>query len=612
MPAPMFIGRRDNAYTERRRHTLQSGRAEAVTRGRARNAAPSTLWRLSKAAYTSHNSVINIILSPLDFSALTMALPLPLSPTRSPLLHPALSTSLSRSFGLNSPFSLSALSSSLTALSSSPGFSSMSMSLGRSFEERPKLEAQFFRNFSCCGLDLQDLHGLLEHFEECHVAFEDDAGTEGGMEVEMDMDDGGSDGTISGPPSPRLQGGARNVYELKKSALGFTSEGGSNGGSAPDSPATQNIHLDSGMELDMEMDDAPPFHLQHNSHLPLSSLATTSSLSSSGLTSFQPPAMSAFDSPLTASSQLASASLAGNKKKFSTAMNAHAQSRGLGMGGMGGLVGLDALTAARAASAYSTPDSSIPGTPTHEINESSLSFAPLNPSTGLAPSLLFPGTPADSPPSDDGEGSSSGGGRSDRERSLPPPHPSLTLPPTTITLQNGGIPTGLPPHLASALGPTQLTALHPLGTGVQISPSGRPYTPPSEKPFKCSVPGCDKSYKQQNGLKYHRLHGHCNQNNVGKEGSERGEGKPYVCHVQSCGKRYKNMNGLRYHYQHSGAHGALGLQMLAQACHPPPQFPPGHKRANGGNSNTTSRAGSPAPSAGPSRGSSPGGFPRLV
>ena len=26
------------------------------------------------------------------------------------------------------------------------------------------------------------------------------------------------------------------------------------------------------------------------------------------------------------------------------------------------------------------------------------------------------------------------------------------------------------------------------------------------------------------------------------------------------------MNGLRYHYQHSGAHGALGLQMLAQGC----------------------------------------------
>lgn len=96
----------------------------------------------------------------------------------------------------------------------------------------------------------------------------------------------------------------------------------------------------------------------------------------------------------------------------------------------------------------------------------------------------------------------------------------------------------------AALGPNSLaalpTALHPLGQGVQISPSGRPYTPPSEKPFKCTVPGCDKSYKQQNGLKYHRLHGHCGQNIVVREPpTEKVEGKPYVCHVASCGKRYK-------------------------------------------------------------------------
>ncbi|KAE8229962.1 hypothetical protein CF326_g5049 [Tilletia indica] len=34
------------------------------------------------------------------------------------------------------------------------------------------------------------------------------------------------------------------------------------------------------------------------------------------------------------------------------------------------------------------------------------------------------------------------------------------------------------------------------------------------KPFKCLQPGCDKAYKQMNGLKYHKLHGHCNQNNL--------------------------------------------------------------------------------------------------
>ena len=31
------------------------------------------------------------------------------------------------------------------------------------------------------------------------------------------------------------------------------------------------------------------------------------------------------------------------------------------------------------------------------------------------------------------------------------------------------------------------------------------------RPFKCPVIGCEKTYKNQNGLKYHKLHGHQNQ-----------------------------------------------------------------------------------------------------
>lgn len=426
----------------------------------------------------------------------------------SPLLHPALSSSLSRSFGLSSPFSLSSMSTSLQQLSGSPG---RLMALGRSFEERPRLEAQFFSNFNCCGLDLKDLHGLLEHFEECHVAF--DESDEPGMDVEMDMEDGGSEGTISGPPSPRLQSGGqalRSLYEVKKSTLSAFDL-------APSSPATAALHLDSGMELDMEMDDTPipslntyalPATTRHTMSI---STGTSTTLHASGSTSSYPPPMSAFDGPL----QLAGTS----KKKFSTAMNAHALNGN--MRGLGGMMGLEALAAARAASAYSTPDSSVPGTPVMEEVpgggvDGLFSNSSITPSS-LAPSLLFPTTPVESPPSDSGsnhDGSNSG---TDSKESTP--------------------------HM-TALGPGALSALpsslHPLGSGVQISPSGRPYTPPSEKPFKCNVVGCDKSYKQQNGLKYHRLHGHCNQNNVGKEGHEvRGEGKPYVCHVTSCGKRYK-------------------------------------------------------------------------
>lgn len=87
------------------------------------------------------------------------------------------------------------------------------------------------------------------------------------------------------------------------------------------------------------------------------------------------------------------------------------------------------------------------------------------------------------------------------------------------------------------------------------------------KPFKCPVIGCDKTYKNQNGLKYHRLHGHQNQtlrenadgtfSVIDPESNEvstldamgNDKDKPYRCEV--CGKRYKNLNGLKYHRGHS-------------------------------------------------------------
>ncbi|KAK4170444.1 hypothetical protein QBC43DRAFT_6130 [Cladorrhinum sp. PSN259] len=92
--------------------------------------------------------------------------------------------------------------------------------------------------------------------------------------------------------------------------------------------------------------------------------------------------------------------------------------------------------------------------------------------------------------------------------------------------------------------------------------------PPAEehKPFRCPVIGCEKAYKNQNGLKYHKTHGHSTQ-----QLHENGDGtfsivnpetstpypgtlgmekeKPFKC--EFCGKRYKNLNGLKYHKQHS-------------------------------------------------------------
>lgn len=110
--------------------------------------------------------------------------------------------------------------------------------------------------------------------------------------------------------------------------------------------------------------------------------------------------------------------------------------------------------------------------------------------------------------------------------------------------------------------------------------------PDVPKPFYCPVIGCEKAYKNQNGLKYHKCvchppsrcsedsstdqaqHGHSAQQLVanangtysilnpetlrpypGTLGME--IQKPHFCSV--CGKRYKNPNGLKYHKGHSPA-----------------------------------------------------------
>ncbi|EIW77917.1 hypothetical protein CONPUDRAFT_146018 [Coniophora puteana RWD-64-598 SS2] len=43
--------------------------------------------------------------------------------------------------------------------------------------------------------------------------------------------------------------------------------------------------------------------------------------------------------------------------------------------------------------------------------------------------------------------------------------------------------------------------------------------------------------------------------------------RPFACGISDCQRRYKNMNGLRYHYQHSGDHGSIGLSLLSSGQH---------------------------------------------
>nr|ODN88373.1 hypothetical protein L203_02986 [Cryptococcus depauperatus CBS 7841] len=115
--------------------------------------------------------------------------------------------------------------------------------------------------------------------------------------------------------------------------------------------------------------------------------------------------------------------------------------------------------------------------------------------------------------------------------------------------------------------------------------SDPPMTQPSlfssHKPWRCPNPGCNKAYKQSNGLKYHQQKGQCDfavhdAVDLGltlEEAEERN--RPFVCAVGAgCTKRYRQMNGLKYHYLNSGDHGLYGLRMLQNGTHPhPPSLP---------------------------------------
>jgi hypothetical protein len=79
------------------------------------------------------------------------------------------------------------------------------------------------------------------------------------------------------------------------------------------------------------------------------------------------------------------------------------------------------------------------------------------------------------------------------------------------------------------------------------------------RPYVCRYPGCEKTYKNANGLKYHSIHGHLHGVVPPPSPIVKSHEKPYKCPHLNCGKRYKNANGLKYHLSHGhiGSSGVL-------------------------------------------------------
>lgn len=187
-------------------------------------------------------------------------------------------------------------------------------------------------------------------------------------------------------------------------------------------------------------------------------------------------------------------------------------------GGVGSRSNRSSPSVYSANSPFSTPGSSIPGTPLADDNDyafagpnglsafSALSLRPSNVDDHLPacapPNLFFPAP-----------GSSSGAGAN----STTPGHPGLSGASLGIGLGGAANPSSIVGNGAAQQPPAKRERMISAG-GLTNGPNGEKLDKDGkviEKPFKCPNAGCDKAYKQANGLKYHRLHGSCNRNLAG-------------------------------------------------------------------------------------------------
>ncbi|KAG6902389.1 hypothetical protein C0995_000594 [Termitomyces sp. Mi166 len=455
-------------------------------------------------------------------------------------------------------------------------------------------EGELCRNYNCCGINLPDLHALLEHFEDVHVLVDPAAQAQitvpfnpqpidspfesDDMELELDLDNS------TQPPPP--------------SVSSHSSPSSSNSPQTPCNPVlAQFAHA---------YPQYSPYTSAHNS--PYTS---------------QPPSPgSAVHFP--------NATPAPVRTHPEEVFNAYARFSADYSSHMPGTQ----LNASNGEEIHANPTSDYPTSPNCAYAAQGLPPISQQQSPGqqcIPPALLFASASPSSPPQQSNNAPAPTnklklkvrGGQATSAST--PPTPSTTSALTPFS-------TNTAPSAAASTVPSTPTPIH--------TPVHTPLSAPSlllSKPFRCPKPNCNKSYKQANGLKYHMTHGSCNfappkdlehvkdllerkrrereANGLARSASlgarpsssptssaaqpppsgeflqlqglysDLGLGqitetelrdiereaerrlKPFACGVGDCQRRYKNMNGLRYHYQHSGDHGAVGLALLAGGLH---------------------------------------------
>ncbi|KAG0350707.1 Transcriptional regulator of ribosomal biogenesis protein [Podila minutissima] len=385
-----------------------------------------------------------------------------------------------------------------------------------------EFETAFCRDFSCCGLRLVDMHDLLQHYEECHVRFEDDV-DDMFDDSEFFDEDGSSDSDTACPSPFPTSSSSPSPLEL---AAGPRS--GSGSGSTPYMSAFSSPSLTTATAAATQLSAranqnsffSSPFADQTPRPSPFSLFHPSSSNDDLSLTSFN-------NSIHPSSLQAFSASFKAPSKRKVSPTDVYLE---------------DEIEMETEESEFSEDCSAFSNTilRTRTLSTSSPSSTRTRTSLRLAKRQAI------------------GRGRSSSS-SLPRTQTQVTkIAGSFGEIENGENYSGLDqpsldildfnlnlfPNTTTAQGPGPfvvdirhrdevVSLLEDIG---KASSSG-------DRPYRCTISGCDKAYKNPNGLKYHNQHGHSSRDDAP-------ETKPYVCTFMDCGRRYKNLNGLKYHVEH--------------------------------------------------------------
>ncbi|KAK1595715.1 uncharacterized protein LY79DRAFT_510361 [Colletotrichum navitas] len=403
----------------------------------------------------------------------------------------------------------------------------------------PKLEASFMKDFTCCGLNLPNLHDLLQHYEESHTQPSPNTARNAPFSSQF--------AAIPTQPSSRASSARPQTQQqntTSMSQLGQQSRPGSNLGGGigglgmqlgqqnmSGQQHAQMSHLDEMDAVgDMEMDDALGTMEMDDSQRTMSQtrqmfgqqqrpqLHVNASGLTQGLRTSQPPTPAAASFGLQHNPTVSSV----NTPTLTTQQTTPQQQRpNNGFLQNSQMPSMDDM------------DEDLPGMPmggNMELNGSNFGDVSFGNSNGNS------------------------------EFCINDPGKHLFSPGGALTNQQRAIQAHL---IGMGFDPSQPNSA---ANKALIQKFGAMMIPEEHKPFKCPVIGCEKAYKNQNGLKYHKTHGHQTQ-----QLHENGDGtfsivnpetstpypgtlgmekeKPFSCDV--CGKRYKNLNGLKYHKGHS-------------------------------------------------------------